>query len=175
MVNVSSIVYIPFEAAELVGAATGQLPWCADPMDIAELRIALHNYHASLEPDRYKHVAFNHAEDLESPDVRECLSALQGCFGIVAYDGTDPVGLASGYVVKELRVRRTATLSELYVVPEYRSRGVGTELMRKFEGTCRVKGVQTVRVGVVSANERAVKFYDRCGLATVELRMERNI
>lgn len=171
----SNIVYIPFEAAELARASSGQLPWSADPMDIAELRIALHNYHANLEPDRYKRVVFNQATDLESPDVKRCLHTPAGYFGIIAYDDMDPVGLASGFVVKALRARRTATLEELYVAPEFRSRGVGKELIRKFEGSCRVKGVQTIRVGVVSRNDRAIEFYKRCGLSTVELRMERNI
>ena len=63
----------------------------------------------------------------------------------VWYDG--PVGL----------------LDELYVVPEKRGRGIGTQLLRAAEDDCRQRGGRLLEINVDGEDAAARRFYERHG------------
>lgn len=132
--------------------------------DEAKLYLALHNYHADLEPGRFKRCS----------DVAPVPS---GYFGIICYDNEEPIGFANGYLSSQsaLRTTQVALLENLYVAVPYRRQGVGAELLRRFENTARIKGAHTLRIGVVSANKEAIRFYARHLYQQVELKLERGI
>lgn len=52
-------------------------------------------------------------------------------------------------------------LEDFYVLPEYRSHGVGQMLFDSFVKTAKNHGVRLVKWQVLDWNERAVKFYER--------------
>lgn len=130
--------------------------------DASKFLTELHQFHVDLEPERYR------------PADRP-ITMKPEWFGIIAYEGEKPVGLASGFLVESLRTTQVALLEDLYVVEGYRWQGVGTELLRRFETLSRVKGATTMRLGVVEKNVEAVEFYKHHGYAVVEYRMERSI
>lgn len=132
--------------------------------DEAKLYLALHNYHADLEPDRYKWCS-------------AMIPVSSGYFGIICYDNEEPVGFVNGYLNgrSDLRTTQVARLENLYVAEPYRRQGVGAELLRRFENTARIKGAHTLRIGVVSANKEAIRFYARHLYQQVELTLERGI
>jgi len=59
--------------------------------------------------------------------------------------------------------RAWAYISDLYVVPGQRRRGVGTSLLRACLDDLRSSGVSHVRLGVWSPNRTAIDLYERAG------------
>ena len=60
---------------------------------------------------------------------------------------------------------RVAIIETLSVAPGSRGRGVGTGLMDAVDTELDRIGVRDVFVGAVATNERALRFYERRGLA----------
>jgi ribosomal protein S18 acetylase RimI-like enzyme len=58
-------------------------------------------------------------------------------------------------------------VSILAVVPEHRSEGIGTKLLRHAEARARLSGDQTICLDVEIDNARAIAFYERNGFHTV--------
>ena len=58
---------------------------------------------------------------------------------------------------------RDAFIDELYVVPEYRGRGIGSNVMRIVEDACRELGVRAVHLEVERDNPAARALYLRFG------------
>ncbi len=54
-------------------------------------------------------------------------------------------------------------LTELYVVPEARHRGIGTALVEACERWFRENGCGAVHIEVFAPNEGAIRFYERLG------------
>jgi len=60
---------------------------------------------------------------------------------------------------------------DLSVVPDLWSKGVGQALMAEAERFCAGLGYKYIGLGVTTANERAVRFYERIGYAEERKRM----
>lgn len=91
---------------------------------------------------------------------------------------------AAGYVVeadgKAVGIALTATtysresggkvlwLEELYILDEYRSRGLGREFFAFAESLARREGYARIRLEVEEANVRARSLYERLGYAPLE-------
>jgi GNAT superfamily N-acetyltransferase len=95
--------------------------------------------------------------------------ARKGSFALVAESGGRPVG----YAVVLIEVgddtwstdERVAIVETLSVAPDWRGRGVGTDLMDAVDAQLDRIGVRDVFVGAVATNERALRFYERRGMA----------
>lgn len=80
-------------------------------------------------------------------------------------------GRAAGHLVGKLsepsptRPARFAVLESLYVVPEARGSGVGTQLVGHFKTWARDHGAQQASVSAYAANARAQHLYQRLGFA----------
>ena len=60
-------------------------------------------------------------------------------------------------------------VSHLFIQPDRRGRGLGSELIRLIEDKARkTPGVQALRLGVRTYNERAMHLYQAAGFATAE-------
>jgi len=58
---------------------------------------------------------------------------------------------------------RQATVTDLYIAPHFRRRGMGREALRQVEKFARAQGVQALELQVTSRNAKALAFYKRCG------------
>jgi ribosomal protein S18 acetylase RimI-like enzyme len=56
-----------------------------------------------------------------------------------------------------------AELATLAVLPAYRGRGIGSELMDAVEARLRERGIADLAIGVVATNVHAMGFYERRG------------
>lgn len=54
-------------------------------------------------------------------------------------------------------------ISDLWVLGEYRGRGVGRKLLLQGESEIAARGHETYRLRVVKSNTRAIDFYQRMG------------
>ena len=89
-----------------------------------------------------------------------------GC-AMIAEERGDVLGFACGVVTG----RRTGDLTELYVRPKARRRGVARALARAVVVALRERGVASVTGGVGPENAAARSFYENAGFQTAELRL----
>jgi ribosomal protein S18 acetylase RimI-like enzyme len=101
--------------------------------------------------------------------------AFRGAFDRLLRDGSlgrswliEEGGAAVGYLVLTFGYSiehggRDAFVDELYLVPEHRGRGIGTEALRLAEDACREVGIRVLLLEVADANEPAAALYRRTG------------
>jgi len=108
--------------------------------------------------------------------MRETLAAHLAADGLfVARVDGDPVGFASVSVeggALDLDATR-GTLSNLYVEPAFRSRGIGSELLEAVDAAFSEAGVDVVTLEVMADNEAARRFYRSHGFETFRVAMHR--
>ena len=78
-------------------------------------------------------------------------------------------GKPIGYVLYSWRItplelkKKAGTIYDLFVLREYRRRGIGTSLMKKAIEDLRNHGVEIVRLNVLSKNINAIHLYEKLG------------
>src|SRR5689334_8176996 len=71
-------------------------------------------------------------------------------------------GKIAGFLLMEINARRrSATIVTLDVREEYRSRGLGTQLLHVSEQILRAENIRTCDLQVDVKNRRAIAFYER--------------
>ena len=82
----------------------------------------------------------------------------------VAEDGDRLVGYALYfYTYSSFLARPSLYLEDLFVLPEYRKRGVGYDLFRRCVREAVSEGCGRMEWAVLTWNERAIRFYERLG------------
>jgi ribosomal protein S18 acetylase RimI-like enzyme len=66
-------------------------------------------------------------------------------------------------------------VENLYVRPEHRGEGIGAELLARAEQRLDGRGVDTIALHVMAANERARRFYRAHGYAPQRLELEKSV
>ncbi|WP_255195603.1 GNAT family N-acetyltransferase [Halorarius litoreus] len=100
--------------------------------------------------------------------------ALTGCL-LVARDDGDLVGFVSFYPEGgsfEQDVQR-GIIENIYVVPERRGEGIGSELLAAAEARLVDDGAEVLALEAMAANEDALRFYRRHGYAEHRVELER--
>jgi mycothiol synthase len=83
---------------------------------------------------------------------------------VSACDAPDvPIGFARVEVLRDLEEGLVAYVNLVGVLPAWRGRGLGRELLRWAVGYLRTHGADTVQLSVEAANERATDLYRRHG------------
>ena len=119
-------------------------------------------FDSTLKPDGVRY--YDLAALVSSPDahflIAEMASRPVGC-GFARLDA------AKAY----LRHARHGYLGLMYVVPEYRGRGINGRILQALSGWCRERGVCELRLDVYSRNEPAVRAYLKAGFEPHMLEM----
>jgi ribosomal protein S18 acetylase RimI-like enzyme len=89
--------------------------------------------------------------------------------GLVAEDDDRPIGFV--FCVLGDRGRRTAHVTDIYVRPEARGRGVGRALLAELIEPTRAAGLDHVSLEVLASNHDARRLYDRLGFVPVDFFM----
>jgi len=98
-------------------------------------------------------------------------------FAYVAVD-EEIVGYLIGAVNGSEEYRDDLTVAELesmYLHPDYRGRGIGTELAEKFQQDAEEKGADRLRVEVTADNQNGREFYKALGLTDYAVTMEKEL
>mmetsp|Transcript_19967 Transcript_19967/g.57081 ORF Transcript_19967/g.57081 Transcript_19967/m.57081 type:complete len:171 (+) Transcript_19967:127-639(+) len=112
----------------------------------------------AILPVQYKDSFFTQVIDLS----KEKLARL-------AYFKDIMVGTACSRVEsREGREGKYLYIMTLAVLPAYRSRDIGTELIKDLEKTAREMGLEGIFLHVWTTNEDAIRFYKRLGFDTTE-------
>jgi GNAT superfamily N-acetyltransferase len=128
-----------------------------------------------LLSELYDPKQYGYGADTLGPAARALLEDGRGYWALLA---CTPGGEAVGVITLNecaavYAFGNFGEIPELYVVPEYRSTGVGAELMRAAVECGRERGWSLLEVGApeVPAWQRTVDFYIRCGFTVVGPRM----
>lgn len=89
-------------------------------------------------------------------------------------------GKAVGYLVGSERVRtyrnlKVAEIDNMGVSPQYRSKGIGKQLIKHYVRWAKSKGFDTLYVNAYFANKRAIDFYQSLGLKPIDMSLEMQI
>jgi len=92
-------------------------------------------------------------------------AAAEVCLGFV---GDEPVGFAVYHsTFSTFACRPGIYLEDLYVEPQWRSRGIGRRLLAHVAGIGAARGCQSMTWAVLPWNEPAIRFYRRLGAEKV--------
>ncbi len=111
----------------------------------------------------------------ESPDEAwaDLSQHIENGVALVAEEEGKPIGFA---FVGIGRIHPgIAHLTDLYVVPEARSAGIGTKLVEEVESRVRERGLSHLSLHVLVSNARARDLYKRLGFADHELLMIKSL
>ncbi len=101
-----------------------------------------------------------------------------GAFKLVVEDEGKIVGYFIGAIVEPEDYRTTMKVGEgenMFIEQEYRSRGIGTEFMQRFESWCKEKGVKRLRHIVSAKNTQATRLYKKLGFKEYDIVLEKDI
>ncbi|NJM08509.1 GNAT family N-acetyltransferase, partial [Candidatus Gracilibacteria bacterium] len=130
---------------------------------VAQLFAALHQFNASLDA-RFR-LAANWEALLREHFTRT--HTAPGALWLLAWCATEPVGLLlmeSHSDSPLFAESRWAELVALYVVPEHRTGALGVQLIDAGKQWAAAHSFDRLQLYVSAANERARRFYTRCGL-----------
>jgi ribosomal protein S18 acetylase RimI-like enzyme len=99
-------------------------------------------------------------------------------FAIVIENEGQVVGYALGSITDAEACREDLEIAELgsmYIMPEYRSQGIGTELMEQFTSWSEEKDADRLRVEATAQNKDAIRFYRENGFEDYALTLEREL
>ncbi|MBS1513196.1 MAG: GNAT family N-acetyltransferase [Bacteroidetes bacterium] len=88
--------------------------------------------------------------------------------------------IGSGYARIEaakpyLKYKRFAYLGFMYVIPEYRGRGINQIIMNSLESWTASKGITEMRLEVYHENQPAVHAYEKAGFSPLLIQMRKAI
>jgi ribosomal protein S18 acetylase RimI-like enzyme len=98
-------------------------------------------------------------------ELRDSTSAADANFLVAQDSQGDLIGFSLAYLDQE----PDPWLESLHVASAARGRGVGTALMREVAHAIRVRGRNSLRLGVVKGNRGAGRLYERLGAALVAI------
>lgn len=100
------------------------------------------------------------------------LASGSNSFLFVAASGGEIVGFISGELREgspTFRSKTWASVDDVFVAPDHRSRGVGRALVASVASWATDKGASGVSLQVAAANSRARKFYDELGFREISV------
>jgi len=97
---------------------------------------------------------------------------------LVAENQGKIIGYFIGALIEPEDYRTIERLGEgenMFIEPEYRNKGIGTEFMKRFETWCKEKGVNRLRHVVSAKNIRAKRLYEKLGFKEYDIVLEKDI
>ncbi|SFS78639.1 GNAT family N-acetyltransferase [Halostagnicola kamekurae] len=147
-----------------------------EPATTADLE-AIVDYWVALARDQREYGSYI-LPDRNRDAMREILAAhsFDGRLLVARVDDT-VAGFAS-FSIEEGALSLSSSrafLSNLYVRPAYRDRGIGTQLLRAVENAAAARGADDLILETMAGNEAARRFYRRAGYEPFRVAMERSL
>lgn len=97
-------------------------------------------------------------------------------FAMVAEEDGKVTGYTIGSITETEEYRddlKVAELETMYILPKYRGKGIGTELVNQFNSWSEEKDADRLRVEATAQNKDAIRFYRENGFEDYALTLER--
>ena len=153
-----------------------------DRAAIDELAIKLHAYFAQVD-DTAESLPFTSSRDAQDY-MQRMINDSENMNGAmyVAEENGEVVGFIQGVIIDHQpgqdavfdavhTPRKDGWIGLLYVEPEQRGSGVGRALLDEMKRYFQSKNCDTLRLKVLSGNQRAIVFYEKYGLTAREIEM----
>jgi ribosomal protein S18 acetylase RimI-like enzyme len=108
---------------------------------------------------------------------KDKLTKSENC-GFIAIRNGKIIGYIVGGICKAETYRnmpKTAELDNMFVLKEFRNKGIGKKLYHDFLKWCKSKNVEIIRVQASSLNKEAINFYRKNGFKDYTLILESKI
>lgn len=103
---------------------------------------------------------------------KEKIASQEVC-SIIAFDNDKPVGYLIGSESEiNYRTVKMAEIENMGVTPDYRSKGIGTQLIQAFRTWAKEKNFDTIYVLTNYKSEKAIRFYQKQGLMPIGIELE---
>lgn len=115
---------------------------------------------AGILEQNFKESGLRGAEFDLCRETYEMLTEQGDSFAVVAFDGNRPIGVVDVFVGPDPHTSLTVALNDtIYVLPEYRGRGVGGQLFARAEREAKARGVAVFfwQVGIGSPLDQALR------------------
>jgi ribosomal protein S18 acetylase RimI-like enzyme len=107
--------------------------------------------------------------------VRDALIAKDSCF-YIAEEGDQMIGYVNGRAIDvPYRKSKYFEMENLGVIPEYKGKGIGRQLMEKLFEYAKEHGYDRMYLNCYARNEEAIAFYKRNGFDYIDVCMEREL
>lgn len=81
----------------------------------------------------------------------------------VAESKSTLVGMTGIFIRDRIKLKHTGNIWGVYVQPEWRGSGVADQLIQSSLNWAKEKGLQQVKLAVITTNSAAIHLYKRCG------------
>lgn len=151
----------------------------AEPKDVDKvIELAVEAVTSSISP--YRDIPAKDVQEFRRKDLATLHDAVrQPHVGIFLAEDGD--GRLLGHVITVCGYLESSTgesqawIFDMAVVPDAWSQGIGQALMHRAEAFARQMGYVYLGLGVTSANERAVRFYEKLGFGEERKRMLKHL
>ncbi|MFA4833477.1 MAG: GNAT family N-acetyltransferase [Patescibacteria group bacterium] len=96
----------------------------------------------------------------------------------VALVGNKVAGYLAGEIIREpvgwRKIKKQAELDNMFVLPQYRGKKIGTGLVKAFLSWAKKKEATNIKVAASAKNQKAISFYQKHGFKDYELILEIN-
>lgn len=147
----------------------------SDYSAINEMFIKLGNYHAELYPEFIK-------KDCEKRDTKQIIDLIMDPKTelVVAEEDYELVGFCLATVVEkkendQVYGRKYMMINDIFVYPEHRRKGIGTQFVRYIEDSAKKRKIDTVELNCWAKNESANGFYKKLGYEPMLVRMTKKL
>ena len=137
----------------------------------------LHRTHTDLRPDFFAPITNTTPFETQ---IRDLLRTKQRIFLLARKEG-EICGYLEGRLAEVdpddvlYTPRRFAKIENLYILPEFRRRGVARALAEAFIDYAALRGFSSVELQVLGANEAALAFYRSMGFGVQQHTLEKQI
>lgn len=93
---------------------------------------------------------------------------------LVAEENGAMAGYLTGTFLKNAW-QKTSYVDDVFILKEFRGRGIGSKLIKKFMDLSKTRGVRRFMLGVDVRNEKAIKLYKKLGFKISQYGVEMRI
>ena len=140
-----------------------------DVEDVKKVLTELQEFERMLDPDRLEGLEIAH--EYLSHLLKLCEESRGKIF--VVEVNNEVVGMISVYIEEDLKhlrkAKKYAYISDLMVLPQYRSEGVTKELLAAAEEYARLKQVNSIQSAILSEHKDAISGYTHNGYSQFEI------
>lgn len=135
----------------------------SDVNKLMELRLLLEKYHKERNPLMRK--LSPQGQEKARHELIELISGIGGCVLKAVDEKGNIIGMVIGKITEDDRHLPSIAgrIERMFILEEWRSRGIGTEFVRRLCQVFAANGVDDIGIGIIAGNDEAMEFWKKFG------------